>query len=76
MGECYVLKFSGHDTEGTTETDEQRYQRLNNEPIPDNLWNMIPQHGKYIVNIMKFCGYQTRNSIVKLKEKDEVKKKC
>ena len=44
------------------------------QSIPEHLSNIFPSHGEYIANILKFCGYQSRETIVKLRDKDEVKK--
>lgn len=44
--------------------------------IPNKLWKIILPRGNYLKNIMDFCGYTRRESIVKLKEKDEMDKLC
>ena len=42
------------------ETEAERDNRLNFGELPASLWNLIPEDGKYLVNIMKFCGYRCR----------------
>ena len=49
------------------EWDEDRYDAVNLGDIPDELWDLFPSNGKYIVNIMKFAGYVNRASILRLK---------
>ena len=56
------------------ETDVQRYDRINYQTIPNYLWDIIPDHGKYLIEIMKFSGYRNRASIFKLKDREEMKK--
>jgi hypothetical protein len=56
------------------ETEEERYDRLNYDPIPDNLWRLIPPQGSYLKKIMMWCGYENRDAIVKLKDKGELNK--
>ena len=53
------------------ETEEERYDRLNYESISPLLWNMFPTNGDYIKQIMQFCGYYNRESILRLKDKGE-----
>lgn len=60
--------------EVVTETDEEKYKRLNYETIPSELWNIFPTHGNYIVELLKFAGYQSRETILKLKDPDEKRK--
>lgn len=54
--------------------DDHGYEDPNFETIPDELWNIFPSHGKYIKEMMIFCGYQSRESILKLKDNEEVQK--
>ena len=56
------------------ETEEEKYQRLNCGTIPDYLWNIFPSHGQYIVQLLMFARYQSRETILKLKDPDEKKK--
>ena len=44
------------------------------QEIPQEIWNIIPPCGNYLKNIMQFCGYARKESIIKLKEKHEVDK--
>jgi len=44
------------------------------EMIPSRLWNIFPPNGKYLKNIMEFCGYQSSEAIVRLKNPDEMQK--
>ena len=44
------------------------------EEIPQEVWNIILPCGNYLKKIMEFCGYTRKESIVKLKEKDEMDK--
>ena len=55
------------------EWDEDRYDAVNYGDIPDTLWALIPSSQKYIENIMKFCSYVNRESILRLKCDKEVK---
>ncbi len=41
------------------------------EEIPQKVWNIILPCGNYLKEVMEFCGYTTKESIVKLKEKDK-----
>lgn len=61
-------------TEEALESEEERNDQINSSEIPDNLWSIIPENGQFIVNIMKFCEYKTRSSILKLRERDELQK--
>jgi hypothetical protein len=36
------------------------------------LWNIFPPQSNYLKNILKYSGYETYESIVKLKEKEEL----
>lgn len=56
------------------ETEEEQYQRLNCGTLPTHIWDIFPAHGQYIVQLMKFAGYQSRETIVKLKDPDEKRK--
>ena len=70
-----VFRFSGDvNVESVGETEEERYQRLHYETIPDKLWDIFPAHGQYIVQLLKLGGYQSRETIVKLKDPAETKK--
>lgn len=40
--------------------------------IPPELWNIFPPQGNYLKNILKYSGYETYESIIKLKEKEEL----
>ncbi|CAB4013594.1 Hypothetical predicted protein, partial [Paramuricea clavata] len=44
------------------------------DAIPDEIWNMFPSKGTYLKNIIKFSGYETIDSVLKLKSKDEIEK--
>ena len=59
---------------GTGETEEEKENRLNYGTLPEHLWKIIPSHGAYMENLLKFAGYNSRASIVKLKDKEEMKK--
>lgn len=54
--------------------DENQYDELNYGDIPEELWKIFPSNSKYIMNIMKFCGYDNRESILRLKCEKEVSK--
>lgn len=53
-----------HPTDSKTTTDD----------IPDEIWNIFPPQGTYVKKIMKFSGYETIDSVLKLKSKDEIEK--
>ena len=40
--------------------------------IPDNLWKIFPVKGQYIKNILIYSGYETFDSIIKLKDDSEL----
>ena len=44
------------------------------DDIPAELWDIFPPHGDYVKNIIKFSGYETRNSILKLRDRKELEK--
>ena len=54
-----------HPTDSKTTTDGA---------IPDEIWNIFPSQGTYVKKIMKFSGYETIDSVLKLKSKDEIEK--
>ena len=54
-----------HPTDSKTTTDGT---------IPDEIWNIFPSQGTYVKKIMKFSGYETIDSVLKLKSKDEIEK--
>ena len=37
------------------------------DTIPGELWNVFPPNGSYIRHLLEFCGYQSRNSILQLR---------
>ena len=47
---------------------------MNYQTIPSKLWEIFPAHGQYLVNLLKFCGYQSRETIIKLKDEKEIVK--
>ena len=49
----------------------QQQPRPEDNPIPETPWNMFPQKGHYLRNIMRFSGYETIDSIPKLRSKEE-----
>ena len=53
-----------HSTDSQTATDG----------IPDEIWKIFPSQGTYVKKIMKFSGYETIDSVLKLKSKDEIEK--
>ena len=56
-------------------TQQEKYEGNDTESdIPLKVWNIIPPRGLYLKNIMKFSGYDRRESILKLKSKDEIGK--
>ena len=44
------------------------------DSLPEALWTMFPPSGNYIKNILKFSGYDTPESIIKLKDEAELGK--
>ena len=42
------------------------------DKIPDNLWKIFPVKGQYIKNILIYSGYETFDSIIKLKDDSEL----
>ena len=42
--------------------------------IPEHLWNLIPNSGLYLKNIIQFSGYADVDSMLRLKKPDEMKK--
>ena len=56
------------------ESEADQFNRLNYQTIPEKLWKIFPSHGSYLVHILKFCGYQSRETILKLKDEKEVAK--
>ena len=56
------------------ESEEQRRERIDFQDIPEDLWKMFPERDSFIPNIMKFCGYLNRYTIVKLKNSAEIQK--
>ena len=57
-----------------SESDENRQNCLKYNNISDDLWKEFPESGAYIKNIMIFCGYNNRESIIRLKDENEVSK--
>ena len=47
-------------------------ESLNFQDIPPHLWNTFPSNGNYLKNIIQFNGYFCRESILKLKDQNEV----
>ena len=45
-----------------------------NDAIPPHLWNILPPNAFYLRNIMEFAGYQTRESVIRLKHPEELQK--
>ena len=45
---------------------------LDDNKIPDNLWKIFPAKGQCIKNILIYSGYETFDSIVKLKDDSEL----
>ena len=56
------------------ESEEQRREQIDFQDIPEDLWKMFPERDSFIPNIMKFCGYLNRYTIVKLKNSAEIQK--
>ena len=48
--------------------------QITSQTIPQHLWDMIPPKGAYLIEIMGFCGYDTVDSVVLLKQDTEVEK--
>ncbi len=44
------------------------------DSLPEAFWTMFPPSGNYIKNILKFSGYDTPESIIKLKDEAELGK--
>ena len=44
------------------------------DSVPETFWTMFPPSGNYIKNILKFSGYDTPESIIKLKDEAELEK--
>jgi hypothetical protein len=42
--------------------------------VPEELWNIFPPRGQYIKHILKFSGYETIESVLKLRQKEELEK--
>ena len=47
---------------------------MHHDDIPDHVWDMLPENASYIKEIMKFSGYQTITSAIKLEDEAERKK--
>ena len=54
------------------EDEAERYERLDFGDLPQHLWDEFPESGEYIMHIMKFCGYKSRDAILRLKDEQEV----
>ena len=57
-----------------SENSDGRAKEQSATAIPEHLWNIIPESGQYIVEVMKFCGYSDLESISKLKDPKEREK--
>ena len=44
------------------------------ETLPEELWELLPNNAEYLKNIMKFSGYETFESVIRLQNKDEIQK--
>ena len=60
--------------ESCADSDAEVTEVTTPDIIPDHLWNVFPPAGKYLREVMEFCGYQTREDIIRLKSDDEVDK--
>ena len=45
---------------------------LDDDKIPEGLWKLFPPKGQYLNNILVYSGYETYDSIMKLKEETEI----
>ncbi len=57
-----------------TRLKDKYESKVKDENLPEYLWNVFPATGSYLKNILKFCGYVTVNSVLKLKHQDELEK--
>ena len=53
---------------------EHNLNLMNSQEIPKNIWGLIPSCGEYLIEIMKFSGYDEIDSVLQLKEDEERKK--
>ena len=60
--------------ESCADSDAEVTEVTTPDIIPDHLWNVFPPAGRYLREVMEFCGYQTREDIIRLKSDDEVDK--
>ena len=44
------------------------------DDIPAELWDIFPPRGNYVKNILTFSGYETKNSILKWRDRKELEK--
>jgi len=72
-GDIHVHNYFGVMLQSASDSHSEAGEVLP-EMIPSRLWNIFPPNGKYLKNIMEFCGYQSSEAIVRLKNPDELQK--
>ena len=81
-GQSVLCKNCGEATEDAQTTSKETSNEfvlvnddlddvVKTQEIPENIWALIPPRGAYLIEIMKFCGYDEVDSVLLLREEDE-----
>ena len=66
----YVYAISNHGSNFST-LNSQKKLHTEDDSIPEALWDTFPPKCHYLRNMMRLAGYETKESVMKLRTEDE-----